>query len=465
MSSTEKAIFLEGSLMRHVSVMSFTASIGLMAMFAVDFIDMIFISMLGNEALAAAVGYAGTILFFTNSINIGLSIAGGSLVARALGAGKAVEAKEYATSVAIFGIFTGIAVPAIILPLLPQILALLGATGETAALATTYLWIIMPTMSFMAVAIVAMAVLRAHGDAKRSMMATLFGAILNAVLDPLFIFGFDMGLEGAATASVFARILMLFLAVRPVIKVYRGFAKPSPDLLKRDFRAVSAIAGPAVLTNVATPVGMAFVTREMSRYGADAVAGMAIIGRLVPVAFAVIFALSGAIGPIVGQNFGAGNIGRVRGAFRSGILFIAVYVLAATAILFVLRDPIANVFGATGTTKTLIFLFCGPLALTQFFNGVTFVANASFNNLGHPGKSAWINWGRNTLGTLPFVWLGSMWFGAPGVLVGQALGGIVFAGVAAILVRRVMADDVAIPVDAPFQPHRRLHLLFSRRQW
>lgn len=451
--------------MRHVSVMSFTASIGLMAMFAVDFIDMIFISMLGNDALAAAVGYAGTILFFTNSINIGLSIAGGSLVARALGAGKSQDAKEYATSVAIFGIIIGLIVPMIALPLLPQILGLLGATGETASLATSYLWIIMPTMSFMSVAIISMAVLRAHGDAKRSMQSTLFGAILNAILDPIFIFGFDWGLEGAAIASVCARLLMLFLAIRPVLKVYQGFAKPSAELVKRDINAVSRIAGPAVLTNVATPVGMAFVTREMSKYGSEAVAGMAIIGRLVPVSFAVVFALSGAIGPIVGQNFGAGNMQRVRGAFSAGIMFIAGYVLVATAILFLLREPIAGLFDAQGTTKALIFLFCGPLALTQFFNGVTFVANASFNNLGHPGKSAWINWGRNTLGTLPFVMLGSMWFGATGVLMGQALGGVVFAGVAAYLVRGVMSDDAVKTETSPFQQQRRAHLLFSRRQW
>lgn len=76
MSLNEKEpVFLQGSLLRHVSVMSFTASIGLMAVFAVDFVGMIFISMLGNQALAAAVGFAGTILFFTSSINIGLSIA------------------------------------------------------------------------------------------------------------------------------------------------------------------------------------------------------------------------------------------------------------------------------------------------------------------------------------------------------------------------------------------------------
>ena len=465
MSNKDDPVFLNGSLMRHVSVMSFTGSIGLMAMFAVDFVDMIFISMLGNEALAAAVGYAGTVLFFTNSINIGLSIAAGSLVSRSLGAKKPKDAREFATSVAVFGVITGFVVPAFALPMLPTILSFLGAEGETARLATTYLWIIMPTMPFISVAIISMAILRAHGDAKRSMAATLFGAMLNAVLDPILIFGLDLGLEGAAIASVFARLFMLYLALTPVLRIYSGYAKPNPNLLLRDFRSVSNIASPAVLTNVATPVGMAIVMREMSKYGTDAIAGMAIVGRLTPIAFAVIFALSGAIGPIVGQNFGAGRMDRVRGAFKSGILFIGIYVLFATAILFLVRQPVANLFNAEGVSRSIIYLFCGPLALSYFFNGIIFVSNASFNNLGHPGKSAWINWGRNTLGTWPFVIAGSAWLGAEGVLIGQAAGGIFFAIIAVVLAIRVMNESDTPSSPTPFQRQKRAHLLFSRGRW
>lgn len=459
---SEEPVFLHGSLMRHVSVMSFTGSIGLMAMFAVDFVDMIFISMLGNEALAAAVGYAGTILFFTNSINIGLSIAAGSLAARSLGAKDKGMAREYATSVAVFGVLTGLIVPLIALPLLPQILGVLGATGEVADLASSYLWIIMPTMPFMAVAIVSMAILRAHGDARRSMSATLYGAIANAVLDPILIFSLGLGLQGAAIASVLARFLMLYLAMRPVIRLYNGFAKPEASMVARDFRAASNIAAPAVLTNVATPIGAAIVMREMSKYGTDAIAGMAIVGRLIPIAFAVVFALSGAIGPIVGQNFGAGQMGRVREAFRAGIIFVAIYVVIATAVLFAVREPVVALFNAQGLTKDIIFLFCGPLALFYIFNGMIFVSNASFNNLGRPGNSAWINWGRNTLGTWPFVIGGSMLLGAQGVLIGQAVGGVFFAVIAVALAIRVMNDDTLRVKPMAFPRQRWLHLLHNR---
>lgn len=433
-----KAIFLNGSLMRHVSVMSFTTSIGLMSMFAVDFIDMIFISMLGNQALAAAIGYAGTLLFFTNAVNIGLSIAAGSLAAQSIGAESPARAREYATSTAIFGMITGVVIPLVIWLNLTALLSFLGAEGEALQLAKRYISIILPSMPIMSLAMISMAILRAHGDAKRSMLSTLYGGIVNAILDPILIFTLSLGLDGAAIASVCARITMLVVALWPCIKLYKGFAVPSMSLLKQDFTAISAIALPAVLTNVATPIGLAFVTREIAKFGTDAVAGMAVVSRLTPVAFAVVLALSGAIGPIVGQNFGAKQFQRVKGAFLAGIKFVGMYVLVVALILFLLRAPLADLFQAQGLTRDIIYLFCGPLALASFFNGVIFVANASFNNLGHPIYSTWINWGRNTLGTWPFIIVGASVAGAQGVLIGQALGGILFAAIAYFWAMRVM---------------------------
>lgn len=103
----KQAVFLEGNLFRHIAVMSLTASVGLMAVFIVDFVDMIFISMLGKSELAAAVGYAGAILFFTSSFGIGMAIAAGALVARALGAGDVEEARRKATNSLIYGVIFG----------------------------------------------------------------------------------------------------------------------------------------------------------------------------------------------------------------------------------------------------------------------------------------------------------------------------------------------------------------------
>ena len=99
-----QAKFTQGNLFGHISVMSLTASVGLMAVFLVDFVDMIFISMLGKAELAAAVGYAGAVLFFTTSFGIAMAIAAGALAARALGAGEAEDAGRRATN-AVLGPF------------------------------------------------------------------------------------------------------------------------------------------------------------------------------------------------------------------------------------------------------------------------------------------------------------------------------------------------------------------------
>ena len=436
-----RAVFLEGNLFRHIAVMALTSSVGLMAVFAVDFIDMVFISMLGDAELAAAVGYVGAILFFTTSFGIGMAIAAGALVARALGQGDEELARAQAAA------------------------ALMGATGETLDLAVHYLQIIVPSLPFLMVGMVGGAILRAHGDARRAMMATIWGALVNAALDPILIFGLGLDLTGAAVASVAARLVIAGTALIPIFRHHGGLVRPGISELSVALPSIVTIAAPAILTQLATPLGQAVVTRAMANFGEAAVAGMAIVGRMTPVAFGVIFALSGAIGPVIGQNFGAGRMDRVRQAHRDGVLFCGIFTMVMTVILFALRGPIIALFGAEGVTRDLLVLFCGPLGLAFFFNGVIFVANAAFNNMGHPFRSTWINWGRHTLGTVPFVLAGGAMFGAAGVLIGQAVGGVIFAAVAAVMVRRMMDGEAGTPApEEPFDRQARLMSLMHRRR-
>jgi putative MATE family efflux protein len=463
-STQANAKFLTGNLFRHVSVMSLTASVGLMAVFLVDFVDMIFISMLGKSELAAAVGYAGAILFFTSSFGIGMAIAAGALVARALGAGRFEQGRERATHALIFGVVFGILFSGLVWLNLGALVSLLGATGETAALAVWYLQIIVPSLPFLLVGMMGGAILRAHGDARRAMMATIYGGGVNAVLDPILIFGLDLELTGAALASVAARLVIAATSLLPILKHHGGFSRPNPAGMALDLRPILAIAVPAILTQLATPVGQAYVTRAMAEYGEAAVAGLAIVARMTPVAFGVIFALSGAVGPIIGQNYGAHDTARVRETYRAALVFVAIVVLAMSGALFVLREPIAALFSATGITRELVFLFCGPLALVFFFNGVIFVGNAGFNNLGKPFYSTWINWGRHTLGTIPLVIAFSAWLGAPGVLIGQAVGGVIFGVFSMILAARVMRGIGPSDEAAPGFPQARLFQMFYHRR-
>jgi Na+-driven multidrug efflux pump len=285
-------------------------------------------------------------------------------------------------------------------------------------------------MPILAMGMCAAAATRALGDARRSMYATLGGAAVNAVLDPILIFGLDWGIEGAAVASAISRYAVLAIACHAVFRVHRLPRPTTSALLRADIPIIMSLAGPAVLTNLATPVGSSFVLRTMAQFGDSAVAGAAIMGRISPVAFAAIFALSGAIGPIVGQNAGAGRYDRVRGALLNALMVIGVYVAVVWVVLWLLTDSIVAAFSAQGDAELLIRFTTNWLVGSFMFSGMLFIANASFNNLHRAHLATVSNFSRALLGTIPCVYLGAQWFGARGVMAGEALGAMIFGSLA-----------------------------------
>jgi putative MATE family efflux protein len=348
---------------------------------------------------------------------------------------------------------------------LRELLVLLGASGQTLEYSVSYAGILLPSMPVVMLGMAMSAGVRAVGDARRSMWATVVGSGVNAALDPLFIFTFGWGLEGAALASVVARVVLFIIAWHALVVVHRLPTRVSLPEFLSDLRDIMKIAGPAVLTNLATPIGSSFVLRTMSQFGDSAVAGAAIMGRITPVAFCAVFALSGAVGPIIGQNAGAGLYDRVRSTLRNAIVFNLVYVTVVWLILWLLADLIVKAFSASDMAADLILFYTHFLVGAFFFNGILFVANASFNNLHHPHWATGFNFGRALLGTIPAVYFGAQWYGARGVMAGEAFGAVLFGILAVMaafaLVRRLerqhqpMQDcDLAAPELAPLQAGR-----------
>ncbi|MEN0087839.1 MAG: MATE family efflux transporter [Pseudomonadota bacterium] len=434
----KQAKFLTGSMMGHVVTMTVTSSIGLMALFAVDALNLFYIAKLGQQELAAAIGYAGTFQFFLISLSIGMAIATGATVAKALGQGVRERAANMAGAALIFTIAVMAVTSLVTFPFLSVFVELLGARGSTAETAVGFLQIVVPSLPLLGLGMALGGVLRALGDAQRAMYITLLGGFVAAILDPLFIFGFDMGVNGAATSTVLSRCFLAGYGFWALQSKHQLFALPDRSHLRDAFGPFWKIGVPAILTQLATPVGNAYVTQAFASYGDDAVAGWAVVGRLMPLAFGAIFALSGAVGPIIGQNYGAGNRSRILAALRDGMIFTMVYVLVVWAILALLRGQIAEAFDTSGQARELVELFCLVVAGTFFFNGALFVANSAFNNLGYAFYSTVFNWGRATVGVIPFVYLGGLWYGAPGVLVGWGLGAVVFGVVAVLVAFRTM---------------------------
>jgi Na+-driven multidrug efflux pump len=433
------ARFLTGSIMRHVTVMALTGAIGLVAVFAVDLLNFFYISRLGQKPIAAAVGFAGVVGFFQISIAIGLTIGIGATVSAAIGSQKPGEAQRIGTTSLIamtaITLALGIATAAAREPLL----GLLQATGETKAMASMYLLITSPSLPLMALGMCCAALLRSAGAARRAMNVTLFAAVAVAVMDPIFIFALHLRLEGAAISTVLSRVLLAGLGLRYVAR--QGLlGRPDLGRAGADLRNVAHVATPAILTNLATPVGSAFVTHTMAGFGVAAVAGQATIDRITPVAFGVIFALSGAVGPIMAQNLGGGRTDRVKETLRASLIFMVVTVAAAWVVLAATQDLLALAFSSQGVAAQLLHLFCSWVAGSMIFAGGLFVANAAFNNLGRPGLATLLNWGRATLGTIPFVHFGAR-FGPQGVVIGQALGSVLF-GLAAVVIAFIVTEGL-----------------------
>lgn len=434
------AKFVTGSLVNHILVMTGAGAIGLIAIFAGDFANILFLSWLKDEAVVAAVGYGSSVLFFTISIGIGLSIAAAALVSPAIGAGEIARARRLSTNAHLASFAVSVIIALLVWIFIPQILALLGATGRTQDLAATYLRILVPSTPFLSTAMTSAAVIRSVGDARRAMNVTLTIAVVNTILDLIIIYWLGYGVEGAAIASVLARSAAMGVGLYGVMHVHDLMAPPILPEFTADIPVLASIAIPAMLTNVATPISNGYVTAAISEHGDSAVAAWTVIGRLVPLAFGAVYALSGSIGPIFGQNLGAGNSSRLRDTLTVSLAVNLGFALAAWALLAFLAVPLTHLMSLRGEAADLVIMYCRWIAPLFVFMGALFVANAAFNTLGKPQLSTVLNWARATLGTIFPVKIAGAYAGAAGILWGFMLGGIVFGALAVWLAYRLIAQ-------------------------
>jgi putative MATE family efflux protein len=433
-----QAHYTEGSIYKHIIQMSLMSAVGLLSIFIVDLVDLYFLSLLGEIQMASAIGFAGIILFFTIAISIGLMIAMGALVARSIGEKNVHAARQFTVDIYVICLLLGSLVGLGVWLFVPEILSAMGAKGRSLELASTYLSIIIPSLPVLMIGMASAGALRSVGDAKQAMFVTLLAGLINAAFDPVLIFVFDMGIAGAAWSSVLARVGMMVYALYLVVYKHHLLGKFNRVEFAKNLKAILHVAVPAILTNIATPIGNAYIIYKVADFGDSAVAGFSIIGRITPVAFALVFAISGAVGPIIGQNFGAGLFARVRETMQKSFVIIIGYCVIVSIGLFFTKQWIVAMFNADKTAAYLIEMFCIWVAILTIFRGFLFVANTSFNNLGKAKYSTAMNFGKATLGTIPFVYYGAQYYGAFGIMLFEAIGAIVFGLISSALALRVV---------------------------
>lgn len=424
--------FLNGSIMRHIVVMTMTGSLGISFMFLVDMATLFWVSYLGVEQYVAAMGYAFAIQFFTISTGIGFMIAATAMVSKSMGQGNFEQARRQTTVAVMLSFGCQLVVALIVVLFRREILSLAGAGGETLEVAARFLVIAVPSLPFMALGMVGSAVLRAEGDAMRAMLVTVSAGLIAVVIDPFLIIGLDMGVDGAALGMVISRSASALLALWFVVRVHDLAARPDFGSVRAFAKPFFLIALPAVMTQLASPFGNAVMTRVMAEYGDAAVAGLAVVVRVGVLTFGGVFALSGAIGGIIGQNFGAGRMDRVKAAYRDSLLFCFLYTVTAWGLLALTTEWMVAVFHLGGDAAGVMRAFTHIAAFGYSFTGFVFVANAAFNTLGRPAYSTVSNWLRDGVLMYPSCLIFGAWYAAEGVIYGQ-MAASVAAGIFAMI--------------------------------
>ncbi|WP_313622497.1 MATE family efflux transporter [Achromobacter sp.] len=434
----QHARFVSGPLGGHVMEMILTGWVSMLAVFAVEFLSLLYLGTLKDEAVLGAVGFGSMTQFTITSVSIGVTVGGAALVSRALGAQDASRARTLAGASLILMAMAAMAAGAVFLAAIGPFTAAIGLADDVREHLLSYVLITTPFAVVMGMGMMLSNLLRAAGHGRQSMWVLLAGTGTVAVLDPIVIFVLDGGMEGIAWASGVGRLATLALGGWLVLRKHRLVAWPARAALREHLAAIGRIALPAALTTLATPAAVIFTVSTYSSFGPSVLAGATVVDRLLQLAYSLFFVLPGAIGPILGQNLGAGHWERVQRTAGLTTRWALLYGFGAAIVLAVLAPWIPDIFQVTGPGRDLIVFFCRYGSFAWALNSLFFVSISVFNNLGYATYSTVIGWLRATVGTLPFVWVGAHFGGPQGVMLGQMGGFALFSVIAMVLCRRVL---------------------------
>jgi len=400
--------------------------IGLIVIITNSLVDAYFVSQLGSAPLAA-VSYAFPVSFIVGAIAMGLGTGTSSLASRLFGAGNQEKVRQIATHSMLLGLIAGLCVVIVGLLTLEGVFSLLGADEQTMPFVKDYMEIYYWGGIFLVVPMIGNAVLRAGGDAKTPSVLMASTAVINAVLDPILIFGWfgfpALGIKGAALASVLANVVFLIASLS--ILIFREnliqFRKNTVAAILHSWNQILHVGLPAIASNLIAPMSTALVTSLISSFGQSAVAGFGLASRLEAFIIIIFMALGGAIAPFVGQNFGAQKFDRLKQGFVFCVAFSFIYALFCIGFFILSVDTLLGFFTTDPEvikTAKIQLLYC-PWGYG--FLGLAVIANGSFNALGKPMPAMTISIGRTLLVYVPLAyWLASS-MGIRGVFIAQVL--------------------------------------------
>lgn len=425
--------------------------LGILSMVLFNAIDTYFVGKLGKDELEALTFTFPPILILFTVVQ-GVGIGATAIIAKSIGKGDRRKAARETTDSLVLGLILAIVFSALGFLFLEPLFIAIGASPTVLPLVVDYMTTWMFAICFVVVPFVGNSALRAAGDSTVPALIMLFAVFINAVLDPLLIFGYgpfpELGIRGAALATAISRAMTLILSLWVLGRRERLLttAIPSWAALKGCWQAILSIGVPAGLSRMIVPVSTVILTGLLARLdNPHAVAGYGVATRIETIAAALLFALSASMGPFTGQNLGLGYYNRIQKGLNKANIFSLFWGVGMATLLFLLGPTLVGLFSNNpGVTEVATqYLFIVPIAIG--FQGAVQNVNITLNTLNRP-LLATLLLAIQMFGVyLPLTYFASQVRGEEGVFAGIAIayfiGGLVSMYVGKKVIERFQHRD------------------------
>ena len=402
--------------------------IGVFAMISVNLIDTYFISLLGTTELAA-MSFTFPVVGLIINLCFGLSIGVTATLSRTIGAGHEEEANLLAGHAIIFAGILSVSLSIFTLLAQVWIFKAMGAGEELIKHLHDYMFWWALGLPFLVFLIINNSILRSRGDSKTPMRLMLAVAFINAILDPIFIFGLGplpaMYLEGAAIATMITRCLVFLVSLRYVMQHGVVFQHLNLARLRQSLKPISSVGIPAAMTNALTPFSAALITALIALHGKQTVAGYGMAIRLEGMFLLVPMVMGGALSPFVGQNWGAHLNHRVIEGLSFARKISIYWGIGIWILVEIFASNLGQLFSQDPAVQQSFALYLRIISISYVFQGLVYAANATFNAIDRPLKATLVSVLNSLLLAVPLGYLGHVWFGFKGIVIGLVIARIV----------------------------------------
>mgnify|MGYP003683004735 CR=1 FL=1 len=421
--------FTEGPVGRQLYRMAMPMVWGLLATMSFNAVDTFFVAQLGGDQLAA-MSFTFPVVMVVASMAIGLGAGTSSVIARLLGQGQNSEAKQLASDTLLLSLGLSAVMMVLGWVTIEPLFLLLGAEPHLLPMITEYMSIWYLNTPFVIAPMVMSAMMRATGNNGVAGGLMLGGAVLNAILDPLLIFGWGwiprMEIAGAAWATFFTRLVMVGLSFYFVAYRLKLMSWPHRHLegLMASWRSVMHIGVPAMATNMIVPLASGITVALVAAHGIDAVAGFGVAMRIEPVVLIVFYATSGVIGPFLGQNMASEYHHRQDQVLSVVLKFCLYFGVAVALFLWVVGPTVVGWFSDSEEVISIAVAYLAIAPISYGLYGVVMSVNASFNGLGHPMPAMVVSILRVLALYLPLAFMGQWLWGVNGLFIATAVANV-----------------------------------------